>query len=176
MNSWSVHKSYEFLDWIRSEHTNVLVLFVPTNCTSKLQPADVILQRPLKHAFKLQFHKWTTSQVITQIEGGIKGDVDLRMSNLMPLICEWLHNAWTQVKNMQDMIIKGWDKCGIDKAFIHEFELKAMVANVESPLFKVTSNIEENIEEDNISDSTIPLNNIVSECLIVDVDETSINN
>ena len=94
------------------------------------------------------------------------------MSNLKPLICEWLHNAWTQVKNMQDMIIKGWDKCGIDKAFIPEFQLKAMVANAESPLFKVTPDVEENIEEDNISDPTIPLDNIVSECLAIDVEET----
>ena len=76
-------------------------------------------------------------------------------------------------KNMQNMIIKGWDKCGIDKAFIHEFKLKAMVANVKSSLFKVTPNVEENIEDDNISDPTIPLNNIIRECLIVDVDETS---
>ena len=93
IDSWSVHKSSEFLNWIKSEHANVLVLFVPSNSTSKLQPADVILQRPLKHAFKLQFHKCTTSQVRTQIEVGKEGDVDLRMSNLKPLICEWLHNA-----------------------------------------------------------------------------------
>ena len=73
---------------------------------------------------------------------------------------------------MQDMIIKGWDKCAIDKAFIHEFQLKAIVANAESPFFKVTPEIEENIEEYNISDPTIPLNNIVSECLVVDVEET----
>jgi hypothetical protein len=73
------------------------------------------------------------------------------------------------------MIIKGWDKCGIDKTFIHEFQLKAMVVNVESPIFKVTPNVEENIDKDNISDPTTPLNNIVSECLVVDVVETSIN-
>ena len=60
------------------------------------------------------------------------------MSNLKPLIYEWLHNAWIRVKNIQDMIIKDWDKCRIDKAFIHEFQLKTMVANVESPLFKMT--------------------------------------
>ena len=132
----------------------------------------MIIQRPLKHVFKLQFHKWTTSQVRTQIEDGREGDVDLRMSNLKPLIYEWLYNAWTQIKNMQDMIIKGWNKCRIDNAFIHEFQLKVMITNVKSPLFKVTPKIEENIEEDNISDPTISLNNIVSECLAVDVEKT----
>lgn len=70
---------------------------------------------------------------------------------------------------MQYMIIMGWNKCGIDNAFIHKFQLKAMLANVESSLFKVTANFEENIEEDNIIDPTIPLNNIVSKCLAVDV-------
>ena len=73
---------------------------------------------------------------------------------------------------MQEIIIKGWDKCGIDKASIHEFQFKAMVANVESPLFKVTPDVEEDIEEDNISNPSIPLNNIVSECIAVDVEET----
>jgi hypothetical protein len=73
---------------------------------------------------------------------------------------------------MQDMITKGWDKCGIGKIFIHEFQLKAMVANVESSLFKVTPDVEKNIEEANISHHTIPLNNIVSECLAVDVEKT----
>jgi hypothetical protein len=47
-----------------------------------------------------------------------------------------------------------------------------MVANAESPLFKVTPDVEENIEEDNISDPTIPLNNILSECLAIDVEDT----
>ena len=42
-----------------------------------------------------------------------------------------------------------------------------MVANIESPLFKVARDVEENIEEYNISDPTIPLNNIVSECFVV---------
>ena len=36
IDSWSLHKNYEFLDWIKSEHANVLVPFVLANCTSKL--------------------------------------------------------------------------------------------------------------------------------------------
>lgn len=35
--------------------------------------------------------------------------------------------------------------------------------------------VEEKIEENNISDPRIPLNKIVSECLAVDEDETAIN-
>jgi hypothetical protein len=50
-----------------------------------------------------------------------------------------------------------------------------MVANVESSLFKLTPDLEEHIEKNNISDPTIPINNIVSEYLAVDVKETSLN-
>ena len=51
-----------------------------------------------------------------------------------------------------------------------------MVTKAKSPLFKVTQVVEENIEEDKISNPTIPQNNIVNECFAVDVEEISINN
>jgi hypothetical protein len=36
INCWSVHKSKEFLDWIKKKHPNILVMFVFANCTSEL--------------------------------------------------------------------------------------------------------------------------------------------
>ena len=82
--------------------------FVPANCTSKLQPADVILQRSFKHAFKLEFHNWTTTEVKLQIEANGELEVDLSMNNLKPRIFVRLFSAWTQVKRMEAMIQKGW--------------------------------------------------------------------
>ncbi len=63
IDCWSVHKSKDFLDWIKKKHPNILVVFVPTNCTNELQLVDVIIQRPLKHAFKVNFNKWTTNVI-----------------------------------------------------------------------------------------------------------------
>jgi hypothetical protein len=53
LDCWSVHKNKEFLDWMRKYHPTILVIFIPTNCTSELQPLNVVLQQPLKHAFKV---------------------------------------------------------------------------------------------------------------------------
>ncbi|KAF9061115.1 hypothetical protein BDP27DRAFT_1146170, partial [Rhodocollybia butyracea] len=33
IDCWSVHKSREFLDWMKIMHPNILVIFVPGNCT-----------------------------------------------------------------------------------------------------------------------------------------------
>jgi hypothetical protein len=47
------------------------------------------------------------------------------MNNLKPQICGWLHSAWTQMQGMDGMIdgmiVKGWEKPRIAKAFTFDF-------------------------------------------------------
>jgi len=43
---------------------------------------------------------------------------------------------------MEEMILKGWDKARIIRAFYNEFQLTTMEANVISLLFEITPNIE----------------------------------
>ncbi|THV00922.1 hypothetical protein K435DRAFT_818166 [Dendrothele bispora CBS 962.96] len=52
IDCWSVHKSREFLNWMKETHPTVIVIFVPGNCTSLFQPLDVGIQRVLKQSFK----------------------------------------------------------------------------------------------------------------------------
>ncbi len=40
---WNVHISEDFHNWIKNEHKNILLIFVPTNCTNELKPTNVIL-------------------------------------------------------------------------------------------------------------------------------------
>jgi hypothetical protein len=44
IDCWSVHTTVAFRDWMSKNHPRILVLYVPANCTSKFQPADVVLQ------------------------------------------------------------------------------------------------------------------------------------
>jgi len=48
---------------MKKYHLTILVIFILANCTSELQPQDVVLQQPLKHAFKVEFNTWTTSVI-----------------------------------------------------------------------------------------------------------------
>jgi hypothetical protein len=50
IDCWSVHISQEFREWMTSIHPSIHLLYVPANCTSLFQPADVSLQRPIKQA------------------------------------------------------------------------------------------------------------------------------
>jgi hypothetical protein len=51
IDCWSMHISQEFRAWMKSKNPQIHLLFIPANCTLVFQPADVILQRPFKHAF-----------------------------------------------------------------------------------------------------------------------------
>jgi len=45
----------------------VHLVFVSVNCTSKLQVADVVLQRPFKHGIKKEFNEWVAQLITEQI-------------------------------------------------------------------------------------------------------------
>jgi hypothetical protein len=57
IDCWKVHKSKAFLDWARAKYPHLLILFVPAGCTSKFQPADLILQRVFKHVIRREFNE-----------------------------------------------------------------------------------------------------------------------
>ena len=60
IDCWSVHMSKVFILWLKDFHPEILLIFVPANCTSVFQPADVILERPFKHSFRQQFDMHTS--------------------------------------------------------------------------------------------------------------------
>ncbi len=81
-------------------------MFVLANYTNELQLVNVIIQRPLKHAFKINYNKWITNVIKHQIYKGNEPHIDLKMSNFKLEICGWLHAPWRQVQGMGKMIIK----------------------------------------------------------------------
>jgi hypothetical protein len=107
IDCWSVHISKEFRAWIKKNYPQIHLLFIPANCTSVHQPADVILQRPFKHAFRQEFNKFTMGVITRQLEttGDVK--VDTKMSILKPKISRWLFTAWYHLSSKQDMVKKG---------------------------------------------------------------------
>ncbi len=127
---------------------NIFVVFVPTNCTIVFQPIDVILQCPLKHAFKMEFNIWTIGVLKQQIESGKDPNVDFKMNNLKPRIYEQLHNAWKKLRSKQIMILKGWETIRLTRVWNNEFQLATMDANKITFLFTVTHDIEKDMEID----------------------------
>ena len=48
---------------------NIYVVFVPPNCTDRLQPLDVSLNKPAKVFLRDKFQEWYAQQVCKQLEG-----------------------------------------------------------------------------------------------------------
>ena len=47
-DAYPVHIPAEFLDWVGRTFPFLILIYVPANCASKMQVADVALNRPLK--------------------------------------------------------------------------------------------------------------------------------
>jgi hypothetical protein len=70
IDCWSVHKSREFLDWMKKHHPNIVILFVPGGCTGVWQPLDVGVQRLLKLSIKRSAHRDVVEEALQQIRAG----------------------------------------------------------------------------------------------------------
>jgi hypothetical protein len=110
IDSWAVHKSAEFRGWMQREHPRIHLVYVPANCTSKLQLADVALQRPFKSCITRSFNEWAASIFAEQIRlGNISGIAShLRMSALKPLVLQWCVESWKGLQERKQLILDGW--------------------------------------------------------------------
>ena len=170
IDCWSIHKSVAFLSWVKDNHPCICLVFIPANCISKFQPAIVILQRPLKHAFSREFNLWTSSIIKDQVLRGLKPEIDFKMSTLKPYLCLWLHTAWLSLASRKEMIQKGWSKCDLLEAFELEFQILSIEVNAASPLFlqnstKVEEIIEREGEGNDEVDSEETTETILQQCL-----------
>jgi hypothetical protein len=139
---------------MKSNHPRIHLLFIPANCTSIFQPADVILQRPFKHAFRVEFNKFTMDVISNQIDKDEDLKVDLKMSTLRPKICGWLFTAWHNLTTRREMVKKGWSYTGLQRAFEPEFQKQAMIDNIKTPLFNIEENVAVETNNNNDNEET----------------------
>jgi hypothetical protein len=92
----SVHKFEKFFLWMKEEYSHIFVLFVSTNCMSRLQLANVILWLPLKCGFANCFKWWSpTSSIWEQVKNKDSHiHLDLQINILLVELCSWLLETW----------------------------------------------------------------------------------
>jgi len=129
LDVWSVHKSEEFRFFLRTHFPRIHLVFVPANCTSQLQVADVMLQRPFKHGIRQRFNIWAATVLKEQIDADeIVGLTPfLKMSVIKPLILEWVLGSWTHMKQGADLIKVGWHTCCISLFNVHDVAKRVQV-------------------------------------------------
>jgi hypothetical protein len=115
LDVWAVHISDEFRNFMKEQYPFVHLVFVPPNCTSKLQVADVMLQKGFKGGIRKHFEAWVTQQISQQIEeGDIRGlQAEMKMKIIKPLVLSWCVGSWKALEKQRDLIKLGWHMCHV---------------------------------------------------------------
>ena len=67
---------------------NANVVLIPPNCTDRLQPLDLSVNKAAEDFLRRKFREWYAKQVCVQLDGAQNKPVDLRLSILKPLGAE----------------------------------------------------------------------------------------
>ncbi|KAJ7815544.1 hypothetical protein B0H13DRAFT_2381017 [Mycena leptocephala] len=90
---WSVHRSREFQDWLRKNHPNILVDFVPGGCTGGIP-------------FMARRH------LLEQRRKREKLDLDTGLPVLQDASVGWIWQGYKAIQN-KELILKAWATCSI---------------------------------------------------------------
>lgn len=136
LDCWKVHRSAEFQNFLKRDYSDVIPLFIPAGCTSKLQVVDLVVNGQVKSVVKQHVAQYLSNQASEQMNQGIEAQhvkFDLRLSVLKPKLVFWLKAA---VDSLQPETIKrGWDRAKLLNAWKGEWQAKALQNYEEGRLF-----------------------------------------
>ena len=96
------------------EENHVRLVLVPANCTDRLQPLDVSVNKSAKEYLRRQFQQWYSDKVCEQMKDGtITEAVDLSLSQVKPLGAKWLIGLYEYMKINPNIIVNGFRGAGI---------------------------------------------------------------
>ena len=101
------------LQFLEDHHIHHVL--IPENCTDRLQPLDVAVNKPVKDFMKAKFQKWYAEQVASQLkEDKDTHPVDMRLSIMKPLSAQWLLSMFDHFKKHPEIVLHGFHASGIN--------------------------------------------------------------
>ena len=99
------------LTLLDSHYVNVVLM--PANCTDRLQPMDLSVNKAAKDFLRSQFTDWYAHEVCSNLEEEDSSIVDLKLSRIKPLHAQWMVTLYNHIKSNPDIIKNGFKKTGI---------------------------------------------------------------
>ena len=91
------------------QNKSTLLINVPPDCTSQVQPLEVSINKPFKHAIRKQFEKHLSENLLLYTEN------KLLVSEKRVLTTKWVAEGWGKVLRNKEIIKKSFVKCGISQ-------------------------------------------------------------
>jgi len=96
------------------DSSNASIVLIPANCTDRLQPLDLSVNRAAKEFLRKAFQKWYALLVCAQLEGKVLADpVDLRISVMKSLEVKWLVDLYDYLKDKPEITKNGFKEAGL---------------------------------------------------------------
>ena len=118
------HTSLVILDEFKGQTTakvlnllqryNLLYVIVPPNCTDRLQPLDVSVNRAAKQFLRNKFENWYADNIAAQKSSGSEIEpVDVRLSVVKPMAAKWMIDLYDYFVAHPQIIKNGFKHVGI---------------------------------------------------------------
>jgi len=92
---------------------NILYVTVPGNCTGRLQPLDLSVNKPAKDFLRSKFQEWYGAEICKQLDKGMAEEIDIRMSTMKPVAAQWMKELHFYIASQPSIVINGFHAAGI---------------------------------------------------------------
>ena len=89
------------------------VALVPSNCTDRLQPLDLSVNKRVKDFLKRQFQEWHADLVSAQVQKSQVELIDLRVSIVKSLGAKWMDKLYDYLRSKPEIVCNGFQAAGI---------------------------------------------------------------
>ena len=93
---------------------NLNVVLLPANCTDRLQPLDLSVNKAAKDFLRSQFQNWYAKELHSLLQGQAEAiPIDLKLSIVKPLNASWIDSLFKYFKSNPSLVRNGFKEAGI---------------------------------------------------------------
>ena len=91
------------------------IVLLPANCTDRLQPLDLSVNKSAKDFLRSQFQSWYAKKLHAQLQEQSTEviPIDLKLSAMKPLSAQWMESMFLYFKNNPSIVRNGFKEAGI---------------------------------------------------------------